>query len=211
MEILPGIRPKEWWEDFWKDPICGYGEPGKTLLDFASKFYNNLDRLKAVDIGSGDGRYAVALAKIGYKTDALELTVSGVGRILKRAKENNVSVDAKDGDFTKLWKIKKDYDIVLSAGLVEEVNPTKHKSIIQGYKNWTSINGHVLLKYCLEIAGRGQLIKRGLIPDLFMNEQWNIIFSTEETEMHPSRAKYTTVDGVDSAVMTGTLIAQRLS
>ncbi len=215
MEILPGIRPKTWWEDFWKDPICGYGEPGKTLPRFASEFYRDLLKSghepKAVDIGSGDGRYAATLAEIGYQTDALELTDSGVARILKLAQQKNVHVKAEQGDFTKLWSIDKDYDVVISAGLIEEIDPINHKNIVQGYKNWTRVGGYVLLKYCLEIAGRGELIEKGLVPRLFTNKNWKVIFCEEETEMHPSRAKYTTEDGVDSAVMTGTLVAQKLS
>jgi len=130
---------------------------------------------------------------------------------LKLAQQKNVQVKAEQGDFTKLWNTEKNYDVVISAGLVEEIDPISHENIIQGYKNWTRVGGYILLKYCLEIAGRGKLIERGLIPKLFTNEKWKLIFWEEGTEMHPSRAKYTTENGTDSAVMTGTLVAQRLS
>lgn len=214
MEILPGIRPKEWWEEFWKNPVCGYGEPGKTLPRYASEFYGELSKNgvepKAVDIGSGDGRYAIALAKIGYLVDAIEFTKSGVKRILSSAKDNGVFINAIQGDFTKLCEEERSYDIVISAGLIEEVNPSQHESIVQGFKNWVKVGGYVLLKYCLEIQGRGQLIKEGLVPNFFDQDGWKIIFVEEGKEMHPSRAKFTTEGGTDSAVRTGTLVAKRI-
>jgi cyclopropane fatty-acyl-phospholipid synthase-like methyltransferase len=215
MEILPGIRPKTWWEDFWKNPLCDYGDPGKSLLKFAVEFYlvskkENI-KPKAVDIGSGNGRYAVPLAEIGYVTDAIELTSSGVERILKAAEQNKVTINAIQGDFTEMWQMQKDYDLVLSSGLLEEVAPIHHKNIIQGYKNWVRKSGYLLIKYCLEIKGRGQLVEDRLPPDSFDDPGWKMIYVSEEKKTHPSRAKFTKKNEIDSAVRTGTLVVQKLT
>ncbi|MBI2405564.1 class I SAM-dependent methyltransferase [Candidatus Microgenomates bacterium] len=215
MKILPGIRPKVWWEDFWRNPLCDYGDPGKTLLSFATEFYSELARdsvkPKAVDIGSGNGRYAVSLAEIGYAVDAVELASSGVKRILKAAEQNNVAVNAIQADFTQIWQMQKNYDLVLSSGLIEEVDPIHHKNIIHGHQNWTKKGGYALIKYCLEIKGRGQLVEEDLVPGLFTNSNWKIIYANEEKEMHPSRAKFTKENEIDSAIRTGTIIVQKLA
>ena len=214
MEMLSGIRPKTWWEDFWKDPLCDYGNPNEILLKFAKDFYPILEREnakpKAVDIGSGNGRYAIPLAEIGYSTDAIELTASGVDRITKAMGRRKVTANAIQGDFTNLWQLQKNYDLALSSGLLEEIDPAHHKNIIQGYKNWVREGGYIIIKYCLELQGRDNLIEDQSVPSFFGASEWNMIYMNEEKEMRPSRAKFVKENGIDSAIRTGTLVAQKL-
>ncbi|MDP2933483.1 MAG: class I SAM-dependent methyltransferase [bacterium] len=213
MKILPGIRPVGWWEDFWKDPACDYGRPSKTLLKYSSQFYKDLITNKkptVVDIGSGNGRYAIPLAELGYTVDAIELTASGVERILAEAKQKHLYIGAVQGDFIKLCSEQKSYDLVLSSGLIEEVEPKHHKNIIEGFKNWVGKSGYALVKYCLEIQGRGQLVQEGLVPELFNVPGWEILYVEEEKEMHPSRAQFVKENEIDSAIRTGTLVAHKI-
>lgn len=73
-----------WWERFWKSAQYNFGSPRAELIqEFKTYRDRNKDKeLKAIDIGSGNGRYALELAKIGYETFALELTKSGLKTLL---------------------------------------------------------------------------------------------------------------------------------
>ena len=69
------IRTNVWWNQFWADKSKNYGVPNKELLRYAKQFIDNQEQeLTAVDIASGNGRYAIELAKMGYKTDAIVAT-----------------------------------------------------------------------------------------------------------------------------------------
>jgi cyclopropane fatty-acyl-phospholipid synthase-like methyltransferase len=213
IEILPGIRPKHWWENFWNTESADYGAPSKTLLERSSEFFEQLKKdtasPTAVDIGSGNGRYAIPLAKRGYITDALELTSAGVERLRRTAELEGVVINARQGDFTTCYLEPRQYNLVISSGLIEEVDPAHHKNLVTGFQNWTAPGGYALIKYCLEIKGRGQLVEDGLVPKLFRHPGWEILYVEEEQNMHPSKAQFTQQGQIDSEIRTGTVIARK--
>ncbi len=143
-------RSKKWWDTFWSKNQ-DYGLPNETLLEYA-KFSKK--GLTAVDIASGNGRYAIALAKIGYKVDAIELSDVGVSRIKKDAKKEKVTVKAEQADFLKVLDKKKQYDVVFCSGLLEELDKKNHEKAIAGFMKWTKPGGLNIVKYCLENSAK---------------------------------------------------------
>lgn len=202
------VRNKQWWEKFWRDLSKNYGPPNKVLLKFAAEFINGRQNLNAVDISSGNGRYAIPLAKLGYKVDAIELTNAGAQRILDFSKKEDVNVNVKEGDFAELSKERKQYDLVFCSGLLEEIKKEYQRNIIQGLMNWTKPQGMNIVKYCLEIKKRGQLVEEDLVPVLYKKANWKILFSEKEQQMHKSRTTIR-IRGriVDSEIRTETVVA----
>jgi len=76
-----GIHSRLWWECFWYDPAKNFGPPRKELVDLIVGEGNRKEKLTVVDVASGDGRYAVSIAKAGCEVEAVELTTTGVERI----------------------------------------------------------------------------------------------------------------------------------
>ncbi|USN56599.1 MAG: hypothetical protein H6766_06270 [Candidatus Peribacteria bacterium] len=88
MTTLTSNRTKNRWEDFWNDVDNSYGAPNKKILDIAQEYYqqqSSNNNLTTVDIASGNGRYAIEIAKIGYVVDAIEYADTGVERIRNNA------------------------------------------------------------------------------------------------------------------------------
>lgn len=206
-------RTQDWWEDFWKKKSNEYGAPNEKFLAYAEEYFLNNSaesKLDAVDIASGNGRYAIELAKIGYRVDALEYAQSGVDRISEAARAAGVEVNAHQGDFTILCSEYRGYDLVLSSGLLEEIAKDHHESAIIGYQNWTKVGGLNMIKYCLEISGRGQLVEEDFVKKFYDNDSWEIIFYKEKPKLSHSKASINFTDEVDAWIRTGTLVAKKL-
>ncbi|MFH0837416.1 MAG: class I SAM-dependent methyltransferase [Candidatus Aenigmatarchaeota archaeon] len=200
------IRTQEWWNHFWANGNNNYGSPNQKLLQCAEEFIRDR-KLSAVDIASGNGRYAIELAKMGYGVDAIEYADSGVERIRVAAGLANVNVNVLQGDFTELCLNQNYYDLVFCSGLLEEIGKKDHEKVILGFMNWTKPGGINLIKYCLEIRGRGQLVDEGFVKSFYDRAGWKILFFEEQDELHISKAVTLFTDGVDSEIRTGTVIA----
>ena len=205
------IRTKRWWDDFWQDPSRNYGPPNETLIQYSREFKNGRKSLTAVDIASGDGRYALPLSKMGYETTAIDFSSNGIKRIQDLAERERIKVEVKLGDFIKLCKDEQKFDLVVCSGLLEEVGPNYHKNVVNGFMNWTKPEGLNIIKYCLEIKGRGQFVEDDLIPTLYENSEWKIVFQEEERRLRKSKAVNTINNRhIDSFIRTGTVIAVKL-
>ncbi|GEM_PF-6782921 len=207
------MRNKEWWNNFWSSRN-DYGEPNKTLVEFASNFFKERNDAKAsnssmtaVDIASGNGRYAIELTKLGYVTDAIELSDSGVDRILAKIEKENIKLKVTRGNFIKLCKSERQYDLVLSSGLLEEVDQEHHEDLIKGFISWTKPGGLNIIKYCLEISGRGNLVKDNFVNKFYEKTGWKILFFKENPQMKKSNANMKFDGSYDARIRTGTLVA----
>ena len=190
---------RDWWDLFWTDELAkGFGKPSKSLLKFIPP-----PRLgaTAIDIASGNGRYAIELAKLGYLTTVLELTDAGLNGISQLAKARGLEIASMQGDFIELRNEKYCYDLIVCSGLLEEIPKSSHKQVVTGFLNWTKPGGLVISRYCLEIVGRGILVDDDATIKYFSPESWDIVFYKELKEIKPSKG------GFD--IRHGTIIAQR--
>ncbi|MEK7526727.1 MAG: class I SAM-dependent methyltransferase [Patescibacteria group bacterium] len=202
-------RNQKWWEDFWLKHNEGYGAPNEKLLGFASDFIKGRQGLTAVDIASGDGRYAIPLAKMGYIVDAIEYAETGVQRIKDNALKAGVEINTFQADFIQQAKGKKQYDLVLSSGLLEEIDQKYHKEVVEGFMNWTKPQGLNIIKFCLWIKGRGYLTQRNLVKPLYEKAGWKIMFFDTPTEIQQSKANIKFDDKIESKIMTETVVASK--
>lgn len=197
-----------WWERFWKSAQYNFGSPRAELIqEFKTYRDRNKDKeLKAIDIGSGNGRYALELAKIGYETFALELTKSGCELINKAAHAKRLNIGVIQGDVLDN-KIDTTYDLVVSSGLVEEIPLQQHPGLIANIKAYCKEGGLLVLKYCLEISERGRTVSENSIPPLFAGDNdWEIIDVKTDPVMRNSIAN---ID-FENMIRTETIIAKRL-
>jgi cyclopropane fatty-acyl-phospholipid synthase-like methyltransferase len=200
-------RDKKWWEDFWIQHNKGYGGPNEKILGFANDFIKDKKNLTAIDIASGDGRYAIPLAKMGYIVDAIEYADSGVKRIKDNATSAGLSVNAIQGDIIELCQEKKQYDLVLSSGLLEEIDQKYHEQVVNGFINWTKPGGLNIIKYCLWIKGRGVLTKTDFVKPIYEKVGWNILSFETPSEIQKSNANIKFDAHIESEIMTETVIA----
>lgn len=181
-----GRDPKRWWETFWRTEPSRFGDPSDTLLNLVPQPAGGAAR--AVDIGSGNGRYAVELARIGFYTDAVEWTDSGVEEIRRRARAARTEVHCINACFLRIAREKRCYDLVFSSGLLEEIPQSEQEAALRGYASWVRPGGTLLIRYCTEISGRGNSIDARLAMELLQSTGMEIYHLTEDQHLKLGRS-----------------------
>lgn len=182
------IRDKDWWDKFWKDPAHNFGNPNKSLLKYAKNFISGKKELVVLDLAAADGRYLIPLAKMGYKVFAVDFSRDGTKRLKSYIKKEKVKIKTKRVDVSKLKNRPLRYDIIFCSGCLEELKKETQKKMLKKMMNWTKPRGMNIIRYCLEVNGRGKLIKEGFIKSVYEEEGWKILKSSEDKKLKISKA-----------------------
>ena len=84
--------------------------------------------MKVLDIGCGEGKDAVYMAKKGYTVTAFDLTVSGIEKTLRLAEETGVRINAYVDDINT-FETDERFEIIYSSGTLQYL----HKDQIQPF------------------------------------------------------------------------------
>jgi 2-polyprenyl-3-methyl-5-hydroxy-6-metoxy-1,4-benzoquinol methylase len=195
-----------WWDSFWRDSTHSFGAPTETLISYAKILKNNHSQITAIDVGSGNGRYAVPLAKLGYKTSAIEIAQSGINRILEYAKKENVSVNVEKADFVDVCGEKRKYDLVLSSGLIEVIPKQHQVKAIEGLISWVKPGGVIILKYCNEIGDVGEVVKVDALKLFTAHKKLRILHFDFDRQLRQTKSRL----GFWNTIRTTTIVAEKL-
>ena len=96
--------------------------------------------LKVLDIGCGEGKDAVFLARNGYIVTAFDLSETGIEKGKKLAEKCNTYVDFFKADITD-FRASEHYDIIFSSGVFHFIKPEIREEITANLKEHTNKNG----------------------------------------------------------------------
>ena len=96
--------------------------------------------IKVLDIGCGEGKDMVYMAKQGYDVYGFDITENGIAKTKRMAKENNVEVHAFIGDVND-FEINEKFDIIYSTGTIQYLDDDKIDTFFKKVKDMTNING----------------------------------------------------------------------
>lgn len=123
-------------------------EPNKLvskMLDFLPSV--SLDDKVVLDLGCGEGRDSVYLAKKGFNVTGVEILRSGLLKTEKWANENGVNINLVEGNVNDLVIFEK-VDVLLGMGILQYLRPEKRLKQIQHFKDMTNTGGvHVLFAF----------------------------------------------------------------
>ena len=202
----------EWWDRFWSSDIGDFGKPRSELLSYAKQALAGSNReCTAVDVGSGNGRYAIPLARLGFCVTAVDNSLAACNLIRKRIAEEGIAtgmLEVLRDDFSKSITILegRKFGFVLSSGLIEEVLLNRQIQTITNLQKLVDPEGILILKFCLEISDRGITVPAGRAIRLFENENWRIIEHEIDADLRPSIATIS----FENRIQTETIIAQNV-
>jgi len=95
---------------------------------------------KVLDIGCGEGKDAVFLARNGYNVAAFDISDKGLEKAKELAAKCNVNVDFFKADLRD-YKLETDYDIIFSSGVFHYLPRRLREGVIDNLKAHTNPNG----------------------------------------------------------------------
>ena len=97
-----------------------------------------------LDIGCGEGKDAVFLAKCGYIVTAFDISETGIEKAKRLAEHNCVHVDFRKVDVMD-FPFDRDYDIIFSSGVLHFIRPAYREELCARLKTHTTPNGFNVL------------------------------------------------------------------
>ncbi|MFJ7950688.1 class I SAM-dependent methyltransferase [Lysinibacillus sp. NPDC096418] len=116
-----------------------------NMLDFLPS--DSLKDKVVLDLGCGEGRDSVFLAKKGFKVTGVEILRSGLLKAEKRAKENGLNINLVEENVNDLV-ISEKVDVLLGMGILQYLIPENRLNQIQHFREMTNSGGvHVLFAF----------------------------------------------------------------
>jgi 2-polyprenyl-3-methyl-5-hydroxy-6-metoxy-1,4-benzoquinol methylase len=121
-EIYEGVRP----EDLpWFSPT-----PDPDLYAALERF--GAAPGSALDLGSGPGIHAIALAKRGWKVTAVDISPGAIRMASQFAEEAGVRIDFRNADVLSFHPSSSSFDLVHDRGFLHTLDPTE-------WREWTDL------------------------------------------------------------------------
>lgn len=114
-------------------------EPAELCKELVSLVPPSKD-IKVLDIGCGEGKDAVWLAKQGYSVTAFDITSNGVRKAKEMAKEQGVDINVFVADVNN-FEINEKFDIIYSTGTIQYLEDDKIDGFFKKVKDMTNVNG----------------------------------------------------------------------
>ena len=101
------------WETTYSDlNATSFGEASKEILELIPMLPADA---QVLDLGCGDGRNAIPLARAGFDVTAIDISKSGVQKLTTLAEREGLQIQAKVADMIA-YKIPRKYDLIISHG-----------------------------------------------------------------------------------------------
>lgn len=128
------------WEQTYQDKNVSTFSKGPTadLKEYAHILHNPS---LVLDVGCGEGRNAIFLAAHGHKADAFDLSTAAIDKARSIALSMSVSVNFWTQDLVG-FKFEKEYDVILSHGVLHLPEKDKRDEFIENAKQYTKSGGY---------------------------------------------------------------------
>jgi tellurite methyltransferase len=192
-------KKKPFWEDSYKRQgkldTFGGGKPSAAVAKIAPSLQGKA--VTALDLGCGEGRNALYLAGLGFKTTAVDISPSGIEKLQTYAKETGLKIEALVCDMRE-YDFKKNFDLVVCQGCLHLIRRAEWKRVIYKMQASTPLGGiHVVGCFTDTIPEPED--QRGLMVGLFREGElleqyagWEVIESGGSSfeHTHPGGIKH---------------------
>ncbi len=121
----------------YKKEKCLWGIKPAPIMEFLLKHKKSGTVL---DLGTGEGRNALFLAKHGFNVTAVDISREGIKKLERLALENKVRINTFVKDIRN-FNFSENYDIILSFATLHFLEKEEIERVIKKIKEHTSYNG----------------------------------------------------------------------
>lgn len=119
---------------------------GAPFLEFEQFFAMHTNKkLSVLDLGCGQGRDALMIARLGHRVLGVDLSPTGVGQMVAVAKEEGLAVEGITADITT-FKSTDTFDIILLDRVIHMLASAEAKlALLEKAATLTRVDGHILI------------------------------------------------------------------
>jgi len=124
-------------DEQYKKEKCLWGIKPAPVVEFLLKHKKSGTVL---DLGTGEGRNALFLAKHGFNVTAVDISGEGIKKLERLALENKVRINTFVKDIRN-FNFSENYDVILSFATLHFLEKEEIERVIKKIKEHTSYNG----------------------------------------------------------------------
>ncbi len=126
------------WEETYRDSgTATFGEASREIVELASRLPAGS---RVLDMGCGEGRNALFVARRGFEVDAFDISEHGIDKLTAAAVKLGVGVNAWVEDM-KSFEFSRSYDLVISHGVLHLLAREEWTRIIESMQAATKEGG----------------------------------------------------------------------
>ena len=137
-------RDAEWWDTFYSDrnkPIPFFKcVPDENLHSYVERAIFHPG--KVLDIGCGNGRNAIYLAKCGFQVDAIDISETSLGWAKENAKSEQVTVNFIRDSIFHYQGVPRIYDYIYDSGCLHHIKPHRRNQYLDILSNFLKPSGY---------------------------------------------------------------------
>ncbi|AFH61799.1 SAM-dependent methyltransferase [Paenibacillus caseinilyticus] len=140
---------KEQLQQIYKQEAYYWGKEPNELAKRVPAFIPEERRpgKKLLDLGAGEGRDSVFLAKLGFDVLAMDFASEGLAKARRLAEEAKVSIRTLEGDLND-WMLPLSVDVIYSIGTLQYLHPENRPRQFRHWQDRTAAGGlHVLFAF----------------------------------------------------------------
>lgn len=130
------------YELFYRENRHGLGEPTKEFIAFFDAYEQT--GATVLDVGCGQGRDALFIARRGHFVFAVDISPSGVGDLQKDAAAESLAIDAEVADIRN-FKSRRRFDIILIDRTLHMLTAKDREIVLQKLVTMSKPGTHVLI------------------------------------------------------------------
>lgn len=133
LDALLQKRDGEWWDNFYCDrnkPTPFFTNvPDENLVSYFDK--GLIEGRRVLDIGCGNGRNSIYLAKQGFEVDGIDFSRASIEWSRQRASEESVAVNFINQSIFDFQVQNSSYDFVYDSGCLHHIKPHRRAQYIR--------------------------------------------------------------------------------
>ncbi|MCG7985406.1 MAG: class I SAM-dependent methyltransferase [Candidatus Thiodiazotropha lotti] len=130
------------YEKFYRENRHGLGEPSKEFVAFFDTY--GQEGSKVLDVGCGQGRDALFIARRGHTVTAIDQSPSGIRDLQTDAIAEGLAITAKVADIRD-YKSKHPFDVILVDRTLHMLTPDERTTVLCKLLSLTKRGTHILI------------------------------------------------------------------
>lgn len=132
--------PRSYYEEVYQNEEYFWGVQPSVMCLKVLELMPPTRPLNVLDIGCGEGKDSVFLARCGYKVSAFDISDAGIEKTKRLADRANVFIDVFKANILD-FRLERKYDILFSSGVLHYIKPEMKEEIFANYKEFTEAGG----------------------------------------------------------------------